>query len=475
MRPTIQIEKIDETYIRVTSEPSVQQELTDYFTFPVPGAKFMPSVRNRYWDGNIRLYSYSDGKLYTGLYYAVQQFAQDREYDIDGYRWETDVEEEKFVENLQLPFEVRDYQTEAITRAITSRRSLLVSPTASGKSLIIYAIAQHFIKIHRKRVLIIVPTTSLVEQMATDFESYGYNKPIDKMYGGNKIGDTEVVVTTWQTLSRMPKSFYDHFGAVFGDEAHLFKAKVLTGILEKMKNISHRWGTTGTLDDSQTHKLVLEGLFGPTHFVTSSADLIDDGTLADLNIQCLVLKYPKEVSKLVCQMDYPREMEFLVDNNKRNRFIRNLVQDRGGNTLILFQYVEKHGKQLHSDFLQLGGSLFFIYGKTDTLAREEARHLLEKSDNTTIIASYGTFSTGINMENLDNIVFASPSKSKIRILQSIGRVLRKGKSGKATVYDIADDLSFGKKQNYTLKHFKERINTYNKERFSYNIHDIKFK
>jgi superfamily II DNA or RNA helicase len=290
MRPTIQIEKIDETYIRVTSEPSVQQELTDYFTFPVPGAKFMPSVRNRYWDGNIRLYSYSDGKLYTGLYYAVQQFAQDREYDIDGYRWETDVEEEKFVENLQLPFEVRDYQTEAITRAITSRRSLLVSPTASGKSLIIYAIAQHFIKIHRKRVLIIVPTTSLVEQMATDFESYGYNKPIDKMYGGNKIGDTEVVVTTWQTLSRMPKSFYDHFGAVFGDEAHLFKAKVLTGILEKMKNISHRWGTTGTLDDSQTHKLVLEGLFGPTHFVTSSADLIDDGTLADLNIQCLVLK-----------------------------------------------------------------------------------------------------------------------------------------------------------------------------------------
>lgn len=311
--------------------------------------------------------------------------------------------------------------------------------------------------------------------MATDFEGYGYNKPIDKMYGGNKVGDTEIVVTTWQTLSRMPKSFYDHFGCVFGDEAHLFKAKVLTGILEKMKGISHRYGTTGTLDDSQTHKLVLEGLFGPTHFVTSTASLIEDEVLADLDVQCLVLQYPKLVSKEVVKMDYQREMEFLVDNKKRNRFIRNLTQDRGGNTLILFQYVEKHGKGLYDDFLQLGGNLFFIYGKTDTIAREEARAIVEKSENATIIASYGTFSTGINIENLDNIIFASPSKSKIRILQSIGRVLRKGKTGKATVYDIADDLSFNKKENYTLKHFKERINTYNKERFPYTIHNIKFK
>ena len=473
MRATIQIDKIDETHIRVTSDESVQREISEYFTFPVPGAKFMPSVRNRYWDGNIRLYN--NEKLYTGLYYALYQFAKDREYDIEGYNWETDVQEEGFIENLQLPFEVRDYQSEAISHAIKYRRSLLVSPTASGKSLIIYCIARHFLKVHKKPVLVIVPTTSLVEQMATDFEGYGYNKPIDKMYGGNKVGDTEIVVTTWQTLSRMPRAFYSHFGCVFGDEAHLFKAKVLTGILEKMKDITHRYGTTGTLDDSQTHKLVVEGLFGPTRYVTTSSDLIDDGVLADLNVQCLVLQYPKTTSKEVVQMDYQREMEFLVDNNKRNRFIRNLVQDRGGNTLILFQYVEKHGKGLYNDFLQLGGNLFFIYGKTDTIAREEARAIVEKSDNAIIIASYGTFSTGINIENLDNIVFASPSKSKIRILQSIGRVLRKGKTGKATVYDIADDLSFGKKENYTLKHFKERINTYNREKFPYTIHNIKFK
>ena len=225
MRATIQIDKIDETHIRVTSDESVQREISEYFTFPVPGAKFMPSVRNRYWDGNIRLYN--NEKLYTGLYYALYQFAKDREYDIEGYNWETDVQEAGFIENLQLPFEVRDYQSEAISHAIKYRRSLLVSPTASGKSLIIYCIARHFLKVHKKPVLVIVPTTSLVEQMATDFEGYGYNKPIDKMYGGNKVGDTEIVVTTWQTLSRMPRAFYSHFGCVFGDEAHYSKQRYL--------------------------------------------------------------------------------------------------------------------------------------------------------------------------------------------------------------------------------------------------------
>ena len=261
-RTDIQITKIDNTHIKVDAEPSIRQELSDYFTFPVPRSKFMPSVRNKYWDGNIRLYAQTTGKLYLGLYYALEQFAKDRDYNIEGYGWETDNEYPDFTDGLNMGFPLRDYQVEAISRGIKYRRQLLVSPTASGKSAIIYCIARHFISMHKKKVLVIVPTTSLVEQMSKDFADYGYNKPIDKMYGGAKVGDTDIVVTTWQTLSKMPKSFYDGFGAVFGDEAHLFKAKVLTGIMEKMKDIGHRWGLTGTLDDTQTHKLVLEGLFG---------------------------------------------------------------------------------------------------------------------------------------------------------------------------------------------------------------------
>tara|TARA_Y100000004_G_scaffold188342_1_gene242315 strand:- start:1627 stop:3060 length:1434 start_codon:yes stop_codon:yes gene_type:complete len=474
-RADIQITKLDNTHLRIDAEDSIKRELSDYFTFPVPGAKFMPSVRNKYWDGNIRLYAQHTGKLYVGLYYALQQFAKDREYSIEGQHWETDVEIENFTDNLNMGFELRDYQVDAISRAIKNRRQLLVSPTASGKSAIIYCIARHFLKIHKKKVLIIVPTTSLVEQMSKDFEEYGYPYPIDKMYGGDKVGNTKIVISTWQTLSRMPKSFFDDFGAVFGDEAHLFKAKVLTGILEKLKHIGHRWGLTGTLDDTQTHKLVLEGLFGPTHYVTTSADLMDEGVLAELDIQCLVLKYPPEVSKEVVQMDYPREMEFLADNERRTQFIKNLTLDKKGNTLILFQYVDKHGRKIFDAFQKAGIKSFFIYGGTDTKNREQVRELMERESGCVIIASYGTFSTGINIKNLHNIIFASPSKSKIRVLQSIGRVLRTSKDKfSATLFDIADDLSYKNRDNYTLRHFKERINTYSKERFKYTIHEVKF-
>ena len=172
-RPNIQITKIDNTHIRVDAEESIKRELSDYFTFPVPGAKFMPSVRNKYWDGNIRLYAQTTGKLYLGLYYALEQFAKDRDYKVEGYQWETDIEISDFTDNLNMGFPLRDYQVEAVSRAIKYRRQLLVSPTASGKSAIIYCVARHFLKIHKKRVLIIVPTTSLVEQMYKDFAEYG--------------------------------------------------------------------------------------------------------------------------------------------------------------------------------------------------------------------------------------------------------------------------------------------------------------
>ena len=232
---------------------------------------------------------------------------------------------------------LRDYQVEAISRGIKYRRQLLVSPTASGKSAIIYCIARHFISMHKKKVLVIVPTTSLVEQMSKDFADYGYDKPIDKMYGGAKVGETDIVVTTWQTLSRMPKSFFDGFGAVFGDEAHLFKAKVLTGIMEKMKDIGHRWGLTGTLDDTQTHKLVLEGLFGAVEKVVTTKELIDKGTLSEFNVKCIELDYPDEVKKLHKDDKYQDEVDFLVRNEARNRFLKNLALSLNGNTLMLYQ------------------------------------------------------------------------------------------------------------------------------------------
>ena len=237
-------------------------------------------------------------------------------------------------------------------------------------------------------------------------------------------------------------------------------------------------GTTGTLDGTQTHQLVLEGLFGPVHKVTTTKKLMDSDDLAKLDIKILLLKYADEFCKE--KRDYQAEMDFIVKYDPRNNFISNLAMDCDGNTLILFQYVDKHGKPLHdklkTKFEKMNitqRKLFYVSGETDVDTREEIRAITEEQDDAIIVASMGTFSTGINIKRLHNIIFASPSKSQIRVLQSIGRGLRKSADGRNTiVYDIADDLHWKSRKNYTLVHAAERIKIYSKEKFDYELFDI---
>jgi superfamily II DNA or RNA helicase len=357
--------------------------------------------------------------------------------------------------------------------AISRNRALLVSPTASGKSLIIYALVRYY-QLSGHRTLILVPTTSLVEQMYTDFEDYGWSSGTycQKVYQGytTKI-EKDVVISTWQSIYKMPRKYFEHFGCVIGDEAHMFKAKSLTGIMTKLHQCKYRFGLTGTLDGSQTHKLVLEGLFGTAEKVVSTKELIDKKTLANLKIKCIVLKHPTKKER----MDYVEEMDYIVSRESRNKFILDLCKNISGNTLCLFQLVEKHGKILH-DGMKGGENVYFVYGGTDTEQREKIRGLVEGHTKSTTIASYGTFSTGINIRNINNIVLASPSKSKIRVLQSIGRGLRTSSTKDSIlIFDIADDISYGERRNFTLNHFFERINIYNEEQFNYEISKVKIK
>ena len=182
---------------------------------------------------------------------------------------------------------------------------------------------------------------------------------------------------------------------------------------------------------------------------------------------------------MVTSGKYQDEIDYLVSSKSRNNFIKNLTLKLKGNTLVLFQLVEKHGKDLHKlieDKAENNRKVFYIYGGVETEEREKARAIVEKENDAIIVASYGTFSTGINIKNLHNIIFASPSKSRIRNLQSIGRGLRLGDNKvNATLYDIADDLQYKSKENFTLKHFQERINIYTEEEFDYEIHNINLK
>ena len=464
MASEITLKKVDEVFMQVQCDDGLSRDLFDFFSFTVPNAKFMPSVKNRYWDGKVRLFSIKTNKIYIGLLPYVDEFCRERGYDIVGINDIIGEKErqpdENFIQELGLPFEPRDYQMDAFRTAVQYGRQLLLSPTASGKSLIIYLLARYY----NKKTIIIVPTTSLVEQMAKDFKDYGYDKEICKIYGGQPVFDSDITISTWQSFSKAPKDVMQSFEVVFGDEAHLFKANVLKGILEKMKKTAIRFGTTGTLDGSECHRLQLEGMFGPVKKVISTKELMDEGTIANLNIDCVILRHTKQK-----KMTYQEEMDYIVSNKARNLFLVNLVRSLKGNTLVLFQYVEKHGTVLFDMMsnTDMGGNLHYVYGGTDTEDREHVREIVENNKEDTILASYGTFSTGVNIKRIDNIVFASPSKSRIRNLQSIGRGLRKvdGKDS-MRLFDIADDLQC---DNYTLNHLKDRINIYNEERFSYEI------
>jgi superfamily II DNA or RNA helicase len=483
----IVITNINEVYVKVTCDEGVSYELREHFTFLVPGYQFTPQYRSKLWDGKVRLFDLRTYQIYRGLVPYIVKFCEDRdyewEYDNEVYDEEFSIKEaQEFIQKLNLPVEPRDYQIEAFIHAVRSRRALLLSPTASGKSLIIYLIMRYlYANCNVKRTLIIVPTISLVTQLASDFSSYGFSSDelVHRIFGGqDKQTDKPIIISTWQSLYKLPKEYFKQFDFVVGDEAHLYKSKEISELMCKISNAKYRIGTTGTLDGTKTHKLVLEGLFGAVRKIITTKDLMDQGHIADFNIKCLILKHPDAMCQALKKSTYQQEIEYIILNEARNKFIANLSLSLKGNTLILYQYVDKHGKILYDMINKEVGDrkCFFVYGKTEGEVREEIRHIVEKEHDAIIIASYGTFSTGINIRNLHNIIFASPSKSRVRNLQSIGRGLRKSETkDSATLYDIADDLRHKKRDNFTLKHFAERIKIYSEEKFTFKIYKIELK
>jgi len=481
------ISKKNEVYLHIKAEPHIYYELRDAFQFEVPNAKFAPAYKNKWWDGRIYLFNVDTREIYVGLLDKIIKFCEDH-----GYTYE-------FANNkfYGLPFEVneniskegvkdymdaisrhapRDYQVEGVYDALRHNRKLLISPTASGKSLMIYSVVRYYVE-KGQNTLIVVPTTSLVEQMYKDFADYGWDvgSYCHKIYAGKeRETDSQVIITTWQSIYKLPKQYFARFNVVVGDEAHQFKSKSLISIMTKLCDAKYRFGFTGTLDGSQTHKWVLEGLFGPSYKIIKTDELMQKGHLAKLDIKILLLKHPPNKFEI-----FEDEIQYIINHSKRNNFIKNLALDLKGNTLILFSRVEGHGQPLYEliNSSKLDNRhVFFIHGGVETEERERVREITEKENNAIIVASYGTFSTGINIRNLHNVVFASPSKSRIRNLQSIGRVLRKGENKvKATLYDIADDISYKSRKNYTLNHLIERIKIYNEENFNYDIVNIPLK
>jgi superfamily II DNA or RNA helicase len=355
----LKIEKISEVHLRIYSDPNCEQELEAFFTYEVPGARFTPKFKARLWDGKVRLYSLIRKTLYVGLYNYVIEFAKRANYQVEFVPNEEypkpfefneipieDIDE--WIQSLNMyargePIPARDYQIEAVHTALTLNRTILLSPTASGKSFMIYCIIRWHLEAGR-RCMIVVPTTSLVEQLYSDFEDYSSHNGFEvsghcqKLYSGfTREFTKDVLITTWQSIYKQPKGWFQQFDVVIGDEAHQFKATSLISIMEKMQQVKYRIGTTGTIDNKKVNKLTLEGLFGPIHKVITTKELMEKGKVVNIDIQCLNLKYNDGYRKLAKELDYQKEMDFLVSHEPRNKFLRNLAIKAQGNTLVLFQ------------------------------------------------------------------------------------------------------------------------------------------
>ena len=500
----VNIQKLNETYIQVWSDDTgIEREIHEKFTFEVKGYQHMPAYKSGRWDGKIRLYNLMTKRLYVGLVDEVESFVRSIGYDVvkhnvDDVCLKAKPEHvQEYLSQLKLSkssselLHLRDYQTKAVVESLVRGRMLLVSPTSSGKSAILYCVIRYLHDNYPDfKCMLIVPSKGLVEQMYTDFKEYSIasgwdvDQHVQKVHGDYTKDLTKgIVISTWQSQRKNDAEHFNQFDAIFVDEAHEAEAKSLTTILELADNVPIKIGATGTLKDCKMHQLVLTGLFGVPYQVVTTRELMDNGSVSDLKIKCLVLDHPLEVKKEFRKMmtsktfDYQTEIDYIVTNDNRNSFITNLAADLKGNTLILFNLVEKQGKLIKEMLEQkTNKTIYYIDGSVSAKAREEFRQKVYATEtNCILLCSYGTTSRGYSVPNIDNVIFASPTKSKVRNLQSIGRGLRlsEGKSH-CTLYDIADDFTIksektGKssKTNFTLRHFLDRITLYNQEQFNY--------
>jgi superfamily II DNA or RNA helicase len=501
----IRIQKLNETYLKIdSSDTGILYELEDAFSFYADGYKFHPKYKMGVWDGKLKLFSAYKQIIYAGLMSEVVKFCDTRGYEYEfiessygmpSQKAEVSPEEiVKFVDSLNIhsddkKLDIRPYQYEAIYKSIRNFRHTVLSSTGSGKSLIIYSLIRWMMHEYEgSRILIVVPTQQLCRQMQSDFVDYSSHNGFDAienthiiMGGIDKNVKKSITVSTWQSLQKdkVSKEWLNSFDAILVDECHGAKSTQLTGIMEKATEVQYRLGFTGTLDNIKTNKLTIQGLFGDVIRVSDTKKLMEAGYLSQLDIKCLVLKHGKETNHLFkTKVEYQKEIDYLISHEKRNKFIRNLALSLKGNTLILFTRVEDHGQKIYDLLSEKanGKPIYFIHGGVDVDDRDNVRSLVENSQDAIIVASSGTFAAGVNIKRLHNLIFAAPTKSMIRVLQSIGRGLRLAHDkNHVTLYDISDRLNASKNwHNHTYDHMKKRLEIYVSEQFEYDIVEIPF-
>lgn len=497
----IVVHKFNSVHAYVECDRSIAAELSEFFSFRMPDAHFHPLVKAKKWDGIVRLFNVNTHLVYLGLVPYIEEFATRRKYSIKidpAVMQKTGVGVEDvvaFAKQLNIhsggtPITPFDYQLFAVWQALKYKRKVFLASTSAGKSLIIYIIARWLIE-HLpddKKLLIVVPDTGLLCQMVSDFADYASHvswNVEDAVHtissGANKQTDKKIVVSTWQSIYRCPERYFQQFAGVIVDEVHRATATCIRSIAEKLTECDYRIGLTGTLRDSKTAQIVLEGIFGPVKRIVGTTELIERKIVAGLKIRALAFIYSDDDKKLFKPArnkpapTYKDELNWIFNHPTRMKMLTNYISMLNNNALVLFSK-RAHGKSIVESLKQITSRpVLYVDGMVDGTTRNEIRHGIENANDAIIVASYGVFSTGMSVKNIHHVVFAAPSKSKIRVLQSIGRGLRR-KSGvkeSVVIHDIIDDLSSGSYKNYAVKHFIERAEIYSREGFDFTTTSIK--
>ena len=496
-RDTIALRKMDESFVSIDCTDAVAMELSDYFSYENEGARWHRAYRSGSWDGRTRLFKPKNPVLWAGLVPLLKRWCNRENVKLEAvdtsqlsslrYRSLTVGQFNAAYSGLKItdakgiitPY---DYQLRAVYEGLRRRRMIAISPTASGKSLIAYLLVRGLQALEvDSKILIVVPRVTLVDQFKKEMGHYSRldkwdaEENVHAVRDGVKETSAPVTITTWQSVFRMPLEYFKNFTAAIMDEAHTCEASSLTTILESLISCTTRFGMTGTLKDSKVHRLVLTGLIGPPVRMTTTRKLIDEGRASKLAVRLMMLKHSEADAFRLYQdradkrTAYQKEMKYLRGHKRRNDLLVNLASTRKGNTLVLFDN-NAYGRDLYEKMRVKVKDCYFVIGEVGRDRREEIRGLMEESDGAVLIANYQVFSTGIDIKNLHNAILAIPKKSRVIVLQSIGRVLRKSPDGRAaTVFDLVDDLEWDGDPNYALRHGRKRLSYYREEEFDVNV------
>jgi len=487
----ILIEKVNQVYVRVRCHLDQELELKSFLSCHVPNYMYHPKFRAKIWDGKVSFFNMQNKLLPVGLLPDFHRFCKQFGYK---YRFDFDTSElcndvtieqvESFANGLMenTRYDPYDYQIEAVTNSIRNKRGVILSPTGSGKSLTIYMTIRLLLaQDPDRKIILIVPTTSLVEQMYSDFQDYGWlniDYKVTKLYSGLKPDFRKsVLITTWQSIHRKQKIFFQKYGVLMVDETHQAKALSIQSISKKCTEAEYRFGYTGTLPTNRSDLFNIHGYLGPVIFKQISKELIDRGILSKIKIVNVLLKFPESVIQKNRNRPYNEEEDTIINHVGRNKIfdlIFNNIPD-GQNSLVLCRKIE-HLKMIQEHLEHVLPDKYMIvniYGKTKPEEREAIRHLMEKESNMILVGTYATMSTGVNIRKMHNVFFASSYKSKIKVLQAIGRGLRTHSSKeKVIIWDFVDDLTWKKRtgnigHNHTYKHYLERLKYYEEQGFTF--------